>query len=218
MMLVHHLLLTLSPLQLPPLSPRALHLFASVAVLIDATISESLLVTFMSLVADPVPGNQPRLRLAVHPHRGFPRPRGHCRLAGPLHLLGGEAPPVEPLRLLRDETRHEEPLRLLRGLPPAGPLRLRGELPPRGRLNRERGHPGTPSLQGEAPFLQSDNVGRRETLSPLQLNTLHGPPLGSLRKRGQGHGLLISKLPLQEKRRKLTTPQFRPQLKLWSIL
>ena len=74
------------------------------------------------------------------------------------------------------------------------------------------------SLQGEAPLLQSVNVARRETLSPLQLNTLHGPPLGSLRKRGQGHGLLIFKLPLQEKRRKLTTPQFRPQLKLWSIL
>ena len=81
---------------------------------------------------------------------------------------------------------------------PAGPLRLRGELPPRDRLNRERGHPGTPSLQGEAPLLQSVNVARRETLSPLQLNTLHGPPLGSLRKRGQGHGLLIFKLPLQE--------------------
>ena len=77
--------------------------------------------------------------------------------------------------------------------------------------NHERGHPGTPSLQGEAPLLQSDNVRRRETLSPLQLNTLHGPPLGSLRKKGQGHGLLRSKLPLPERRRKLTTPQFRPQ-------
>ena len=196
----------------------------------------------MSLVADPVPGNHSRLRLAVHPHRGVPLPGGHCRLVGPLRLLGGEAPPVEPLRLLGDETCHEEPLRLLRGLPPTGPLRLRGESPPRGRLhlsvfllimpmalrlqkglfrgfpNRERGHPGTPSLQGEAPLLQSDNVGRRETLSPLQLNTLHGPPLGSLRKRGQGHSLLRSKLPLPERRRKLTTPQFRPQLKLWSSL
>ena len=218
LVLVHQPLLTLSPLQLPPLSPRALQPFASVAVMIDATISESLLATFMPLVADPVPGNQPRLRLAVHPHRGFPRQGGHCRLVGPLRLLGGEAPPVEPLRLLRDEIRRGEPLRLLRGLPPAGPLRLRGELPPRGRLNHEKGRPGTPSLQGEAPLLQSDNVGRRETLSPLQLNTLHGPPLGNLRKRDQGHGLLIAKLPLQEKRRKLTTPQFRPQLKLWSIL
>ena len=163
-------------------------------------------------------GNQPRLRLAVHPHRGFPRQGGHCLLVGPLRLLGGEAPPVEPLRLLRDEIRRGEPLRLLRGLPPAGPLHLRGELPPRGLLNHEKGRPGTPSLQGEAPLLQSDNVGRRETLSLLQLNTLHGPPLGNLRKRDQGHGLLIAKLPLQEKRRKLTTPQFRPQLKLWSIL
>ena len=57
MVLVHRLLLTLPPLQLSPLSPRALHLIASVAVLVNATISESLLATFMSLVADPVPGN-----------------------------------------------------------------------------------------------------------------------------------------------------------------
>ena len=189
-------------------------------------------------------GGRPRSResLQTSPHRGVRLPGGHCRLVGPLRLLGGEAPPVEPLRLLRDETHREEPLRLLRGLPPAGPLRLRGESPPRGRLhlsvyllilpmalrlqkdlfrgvpNHERGHPGTPSLQGEAPLLQSDNVRRRETLSPLQLNTLHGPPLGSLRKRGQGHGLLCSKLPLPERRRKLTTPQFRPQLRPWSSL
>ena len=125
MVLVHRLLLTLSPLQVSPLSPRALHLIASVAVLVNATISESLLATFLSLVADPVPGNHSRLlRLAVHPHRGVRLPGGHCRLVGPLRLLRGEAPPVEPLRLLRDETHHEEPLRLLRGLPPAGPLRL----------------------------------------------------------------------------------------------
>ena len=243
MVLVHRLLLKLPPLQVSPLSPRALHLIASVAVLVNATISESLLATFLSLVADPVPGNHSRLlRLAVHPHGGVQLPGGHCRLVGPLRLLGGEAPPVEPLRLLRDETHREEPLRLLRGLPPAGPLRLRGESPPRGRLhlsvyllilpmalrlqrdlflgvpNHERGHPGTPSLQGEAPLLQSDNVRRRETLSPLQLNTLHGPPLGSLRKKGQGQGLLRSKLPLPERRRKLTTPQFRPQLRPWSSL
>ena len=96
-------------------------------------------------------------------------------------------------------------------------LRLQRDLF-RGVLNHKRGHPGTPSLQGEAPLLQSDNVRRRETLSPLQLNTLHGPPLGSLRKKGQGHGLLRSKLPLPERRRKLTTPQFRPQLKPWSSL
>ena len=163
MVLVHRLLLTLSPLQVSPLSPRALHLIASVAVLVNATISESLLATFLSLVADPVPGNHSRLlRLAVHPHRGVRLPGGHCCLVGPL--------------------------RLLRGLPPAGPLRLRGESPPRGRLhlsvcllilpmalrlqrdlflgvpNHERGHPGTPSLHGEAPLLQSDNVRRRDTL------------------------------------------------------
>ena len=209
----------------------------------------------MSLVADPVPGNHSRLRLAVHPHRGVRLPGGHCRLVGPLRLLGGEAPPVEPLRLLRDEPHREEPLRLLRdephreeplrllrGLPPAGPLRLRGESPPRGCLhlsvflrilpialclqrdlfrgvlNHRRGHLGTPSLQGEAPLLQSDNVGRRETLSPLQLNTLPGPPLGSLHKRGQGQGLLRSKLPLPERRRKLMMPQFRPLLRPWSSL
>ena len=231
-----------SPLQLSPLSPRALHLIASVAVLVNATISESLLATFMSLVADPVPGNHSRLRLAVHHHRGVRLSGGHCRLVGPLRLLGGEAPPVEPLRLLRDEPHREEPLRLLRGLPPAGPLRLRGESPPRGCLhlsvflrilpialrlqgdlfrgvlNRRRGHLGTPSLQGEAPLLQSDNVGRRETLSPLQLNSLPGPPLGSLHKRGQGQGLLHSKLPLPERRRKLTMPQFRPLLRPWSSL
>ena len=180
--LFHRLLLTLPPLQLSPLSP-----IASVAVLVNATISESLLATFMSLVADPVPGNHSRLRLAVHHHTGVRLPGGHCRLVGPLRLLGGEAPPVEPLRLLRDEPHRKEPLRLLRGLPPAGPLRLRGESPPRGCLhlgvflrillialrlqedlfwgvlNHRRGHLGTPSLQGEAPLLQSDNVGRRET-------------------------------------------------------
>ena len=235
--LFHRLLLTLPPLQLSPLSP-----IASVAVLVNATISESLLATFISLVADPVPGNHSRLRLAVHHHTGVRLPGGHCRLVGPLRLLGGEAPPVEPLRLLRDEAHRKEPLRLLRGLPPAGPLRLRGESPPRGCLhlgvflrillialrlqedlfrgvlNHRRGHLGTPSLQGEAPLLQSDNVGRRETLSPLQLNTLPGPPLGSLHKRGQGQGLLCSKLPLPERRRKLTMPQFRPLLRPWSSL
>ena len=139
-------------------------------------------------------------------------------------------------------TTSQRPLRLLRGLPPAGPLRLRGESPPRGCLhlsvflrlllialrlqedlfrgvlNHRRGHLGTPSLQGEAPLLQSDNVGRRETLSPLQLNTLPGPPLGSLHKRGQGQGLLRSKLPLPERRRNLTMPQFRPLLRPWSSL
>ena len=227
------LLLTLPPLQLSPLSP-----IASVAVLVNATISESLLATCMSLVVDPVPGNHSRLRLAVHHHTGVRLPGGPCRLVGPLRLLGNEAPPVEPLRLLRDEPHRKEPLRLL-GLPPAGPLRLRGESPPRGCLHlglflrillialrlqedlfrevldHRRGHLGTPSLQGEAPLLQSDNVGRRETLSPLQLNTLPGPPLGSLHKRGQGQGLLRSKLPLPERRRKLTMPQFRIQLRLW---
>ena len=188
--LFHRLLLTLPPLQLSPLSP-----IASVAVLVNATISESLLATCMSLVADPVPGNHSRLRLAVHHHTGVRLPGGTCRLVGPLRLLGNEAPPVEPLRLLRDEPHRKEPLRLLGGLPPAGPLRLRGESPPRGCLHlgvflrillialrlqedlfrevldHRRGHLGTPSLQGEAPLLQSDNVGRRETLSPLQLNT-----------------------------------------------
>ena len=235
--LFHRPLLTLPPLQLSPLSP-----IASVAVLVNVTISESLLATFMSLVADPVPGNHSRLRLAVHHHRGVRLPGGHCRLVGPLRLLRGEAPPVEPLRLLRDEPHRKEPLRLLKGLPPAGPLRLRGESPPRGCLhlgvflrillialrlqedlsrgvlNHRRGHLGTPSLQGEAPLLQSDNVGRRETLSPLQLNTLPGPPLGSLHKRGQGQGLLRSKLPLPERRRKLTMLQFRPLLRPWSSL
>ena len=106
----------------PALTPIASG--SSVAVLVNATISESLLATFMSLVADPVPGNHSRLRLAVHHHRGIRLPGGHCHLVGPLRLLGGEAPPVEPLRLLRDEPHREEPLRLLRGLPPAGPLRL----------------------------------------------------------------------------------------------
>ena len=199
--MVHRLLLTLSPLQVSPLSPRVLHLIASVAVLANATISESLLATFLSLVADPVPGNRSRLlRLAVHLHRGVRPPGDLCRLVGPLRLLRGEVPHVEPLRLLRGEAPHGEPLRLLRGLPLAGPLRLpRGESPPRGHLrlsvcllilpmalrlqrdlflgvpSHEKGHPGTPSLQGEVPLLQSDGVMRRETLSPLQLTTLHEP-------------------------------------------
>ena len=237
MAMVQRLLLTLSPLQVSPLSPRALHLIASVAVLANATISESLLATFLSLVADPVPGNRSRLlRLAVHLHRGVRPPGDLCRLVRPLRLLRGEAPHVEPLRLLRGETPHGEPLHLLRGLPLAGPLRLPiGESPPRGHLHlsvcllilpmalrlqrdlflgvpsHERGHPGTPSLQGEVPLLQSDGVMRRETLSPLQLTTLHEPPLGSLRRKGQDHGLLRSKLPLPERRRRLTTLQFQPR-------
>ena len=188
-------------------------------------------------MADPVPGNRSRLlRLAVHLHRGVRPPGDLCRLVGPLRLFRGEAPHVEPLRLLRGEAPHGEPLRLLRGLPLAGPLRLpRGESPPRGHLrlsvcllilpralrlqrglflgvpSHEKGHPGTPSLQGEVPLLRSDGVMRRETLSPLQLTTLHEPPLGSLRRKGQGHGLLLSKLPLSERRRKLTTLRFQPR-------
>ena len=176
--MVHRLLLTLSPLQVSPLSPRGLDLIASVAVLANATISESLLATFLSLVAGPVPGNRSSLlRLAVNLRRGVRPPGDLCRLVGPLRLLRGEAP-------------HGEPLRLLRGLPLAGPLRLpRGESPPRGHLllsvcllilpralclqrdlflgvpSHEKGHPGTPSLQGEVP-LRSDGVMRRETVSP----------------------------------------------------
>ena len=146
-------MLTLSPLQLPPLSPRALQPLASVAVMIDATSSESLLATLVPSVDDPVPGNHLKRRLVIHPHRGFRRRRGHCRLVGPLRLLG-------------DEMRLGEPLRLLGGLPPTEPLRLRGELTPRGLLIQEKGRLGTPSLPGEAPLLQRDNVVRRETVSP----------------------------------------------------
>ena len=178
-------------------------------------------------VSDPVPGNHSRLRLAVHHLTDVPLPGGPCRLVGPLRLLGNEAPPVEPLRLLRDEPHRKEPLRLRGESPPRGclhlgvflrilliALRLQEDLF-REVLDRKRRHLGTPSLQGESPLLRSDNVGRRETLSPLQLNTLPGPPLGSLHKRGQGQGLLRSKLPLPERRRKLTMPQFRIQLRLW---
>ena len=186
--------------------------------MIDATISESLLATFVPSVEDPVPGNQHKLRLAIHPHRGFRRQGGQCRLVEPLRLLRGEAPPVEPLRLLRDKIRLGEPLRLLRGLPPVEPLRLRGELPSRGLLDQRKGRPGTPSLLGEAPLLQRDNVGRRETLSLLQCNAPHGPPPGNLHRRDQGHGLLMARLLLQEKKKKLKTPQFRPQLRLWLTL
>ena len=75
----------------------------------------------------------------------------------------------------------------------------------------EDGHPGTPSLQGEVPLLRNDGFMRRETLSPLQLTTLHGLPLESPRRKDQGHGLLLSKLPLPERRRKLKTLRFQPQ-------
>ena len=213
------------------------HHIASVAVLANATISESLLATSLSLVADPVPGNRSSLlRLAVHLRRGVRPPGDLRRLVGPLRLLRGESPHVEPLRLLRGESPHGEPLRLLRGLPLAEPHRLpRGESPPRGHLrlsvcllilprvlrlqrdlflgvpSHEEGHPGTPSLQGEVPLLRNDGVMRRETLSPLQLTTLHGLPLGSPRRKGQGHGLLLSKLPLPERRRKLKTLRFQPR-------
>ena len=101
---------------------RPSHHIASVAVL-NATISESLLATSLSLVADPVPGNRSSLlRLAVHLRRGDQPPGGLRRLVGPLCLLRGESP-------------HGEPLRLLRGIPLAEPHRLpRGESPPRGHL------------------------------------------------------------------------------------
>ena len=50
-----------------------------------------------------------------------------------------------------------------------------------------------------------------ERLSPLQLTTLHGLPLESPRRKDQGHGLLLSKLPLPERRRKLKTLRFQPR-------
>ena len=50
----------------------------------------------------------------------------------------------------------------------------------------------------------------RDSVS-LQLTTLHEPPLGSLRRKGQDHGLLRSKLPLPERRRRLTTLRFQPR-------
>ena len=186
--------------------------------MIDATSSESLLATFVPLVEDPVPGNQHKRRLVIHPHRGFRRQGGRCRLVEPLRLLRGEAPLAEPLRLLGDEIRLGEPLRLLGGLLPVEPLRLRGELPPRGLPDRRKGRPGTPSLLAEAPLLQRDNVVRRETLSLLQCNAPHGPPPGNLHRRDQGHGLLMATLLLQEKKKKLKTHQFRPQLRLWLTL
>ena len=202
----------------PAPTPVASGSSTSVAVMIDATISKSLLATFVPSVDDPVPGNQHKRRLVIHPHRGFRRQGGQCRLVEPLRLLRGEAPPVEPLRLLGDEIRLGEPLRLLGGLPPVEPLRLRGELPPRGLLDQRKGRLGTPSLLGEAPLLQRDNVVRRETLSLLQCNAPYGPPPGNLHRRDQGHGLLMARLLLQEKKKKLKTPQFRPQLRLWLTL
>ena len=186
--------------------------------MIDATSSESLLATLVPSVDDPVPGNHLKRRLVIHPHRGFRRRRGHCRLVGPLRLLRGEAPPVEPLRLLGDEMRLGEPLRLLGGLPPAEPLRLRGELTPRGLLIQEKGRLGTPSLPGEAPLLQRDNVVRRERLSLPQCNAPHGPHPGNHHRRDQDHGLLMARLLLQERKKKLKTPQFRPQSRLWLTL
>ena len=173
MVMVHRLRLTLSPLQVSPLSPRALHLIASVVVLANATISESLLATFLSLVADPVPGNRSRLlRLAVHPHRGVRPPGDHCRLVGPLRLLRGEAPPVEPLRLLRGETRHGEPLRLLRGLPPAGPLSptQRRVAPKRSspsqRVSADPAHGSSSSKRPLSGGSQSRKRSSRDSLSP----------------------------------------------------
>ena len=79
----------------------------------------------------------------------------------------------------------------------------------------EDGHPGTPSLQGEVPLLRNDGVMRRETLSPLQLTTHHGLLPESPRRKDQVHGLLLAKLPLPERRRKLTTLQFQPRLRPW---
>ena len=111
-----------------------------------------------------------------------------------------------------------EPLRLLGGLPPAEPLRLRGELTPRGLLIQEKGRLGTPSLPGEAPLLQRDNVVRRETLSLPQCNAPHGPHPGNHHRRDQDHGLLMARLLLQERKKKLKTPQFRPQSRLWLTL
>ena len=135
--------------------------------------------TFVSTVADPVPGNlSSPLRLTVHLRRGDQPPGGHRRLVGPLLLLRGESPHGGPLRLLRG-MHLTEPHRLPRGeSPPRGHLRLSvwqatqpKVLPlPRdlflGVLSREEVSPGNPSLQGEVPLLQNDGVMRRETVSP----------------------------------------------------
>ena len=186
--------------------------------MIDATSSELLLATSVPLVEDPVPGNHHKRRLVIHPHRGCRHQGGRCRLVEPPRLLRGEASLAEPLRLLGDEIHLEEPPRLLGGLPTVEPLRLRGELPPRGLPDRRKGRPGTPSLLAEAHLLQRNNVVRRETLSLLQYNAPLGPPPGNLHRRDQGHGLLMATLLLQERKKRLKTHRFRPQLRLWLTL
>ena len=208
---------------------------ASVAVL-NATSSESLLATPLPTVADPVPGNltfgnwtspASPLRLTVHLRRGNPPPGGHRHLGGPLRLLRGESPHGGPIRLLRG-MHHREPPRLPRGeSPPRGHLRLSvlqsiqpKVLPlPRdpflGVLSLKDVSPGNPSLQGEVPLLQKDDVMRRETQSPLHLTTHLELLQESPRRRDHTHGLLLVQLPLPERRKKLTKLQFQPRLRPW---
>ena len=182
----------------------------------------------MPTVADPVPGNlSSLLRLTVHLRRGDQPPGGHRHLGGPLRLLRGESPHGGPLCLLRG-MHLTEPHRLPRGeSPPRGHLRLSvlqaiqaKVLPlPRdpflGVLSLKDVSPGNPSLQGEVPLLQNDDVMRRETLSPLHLTTHHKLLQESPRRRDHTHGLLLAQLPLPERRKKLTKLQSQPRLRPW---
>ena len=79
----------------------------------------------------------------------------------------------------------------------------------------KRFSPGNPSLQGEVPLLQKDDVMRRETQSPLHLTTHLELLQGSPRRRDHTHGLLLVQLPLPERRKKLTKLQFQPRLRPW---
>ena len=109
---------------------------ASVAVLANATNSESLIATPLHTEGDPVPGSRilqegwtspaSPLRLTIHHHsRDDPPLGGHRRLGEPSRLRRSASPHEEPLRLLIGATPHEEPLLLLIGATPhGGPLRL----------------------------------------------------------------------------------------------
>ena len=55
-------------------------------------------------------------------------------------------------------------------------------------------------------------------LSLPQCNAPHGPHPGNHHRRDQDHGLLMARLLLQERKKKLKTPQFRPQSRLWLTL
>ena len=230
--MVHRLPLTLSPLQVsPPVAsmsgssslarPRSPYRFSSLSQRYDQRVASS---------AIPVLGSRPRYRESLQPtspRRPSSQRRSTSRRSSSprrtpspaqRRVASRRTPPLAQRSSSRRTPSPTQRRVASKGSPP--PQRVTvdptqgsssAKRPLSGGSSLEDGHPGTPSLQGEVPLLRNDGVMRRETLSPLQLTTLHGLPLESPRRKDQGHGLLLSKLPLPERRRKLKTLRFQPR-------